>query len=151
MSDTSTPLPAQVGEVVALPSGAQKYAAALLSLAVVLITALAAAAAGPWTASVILGIVVVTLQGFTTHLLPLIDGPWRAVLKVGIALILAGISALLPLLTGLPWTFANTLIVILAIVNAAAAQLGVAIRVTPADALLPGTQRATVAQVNGTL
>ena len=116
------------------PAG-QKYATALLSLAVTLITALSAAAAGPWSLSVILGIVVVVAQGVVAYIVPLLDGAWQGGLKVGISLVLAAVTTVIPLLTGTAWTFSNTLVVILAVVNALTQQLGVAIRTSSTGAV----------------
>lgn len=126
MSTTTPEAPA-----VTLSPAAQQWAAALLTFVVTVVTALTAAVAGPLTATVIVGIVVVILQSGTGTLVPLVKGPWSAALKVGIPVILAVLYALVPLLTGTAWTIGNTLILILAGVNALAIQLGVAIRKTP--------------------
>lgn len=128
-----TPEEAQPGiiEPVVLSSAGQQYATALLTFVVTVVTALSAAAIGPWTATVIVGVIVVILQSVVSTFVPLVKGPWNAALKVGIPVILAVLYALVPLLTGTAWTFGNTLILILAGVNALAAQLGVAIRKAP--------------------
>lgn len=115
---------------ITLSPAAQQWATALLTFVVTVVTALAAAALGPFTATVVVGLVVVILQSVVATFVPLVKGAWAGLLKVGIPVVLAVLYALVPLLTGTPWTFGNTLILILAGVNALAAQLGIAIRKT---------------------
>ena len=131
MTDNTTPA-FELGEVQLASPAAQQWATALLTFAVTLVTALAAAAEGPWTASVVIGVVVVALQSIVATFVPLVKGVWAGALKVGIPVVLAVLYALVPLLTGTAWTFGNTLVLILAGVNALAAQLGIAIRTSPA-------------------
>lgn len=127
-----------------LTPSAQKYAVGLLSLAVTLVTALSVTAAGPWTLAVVLGVVVVGLQGVVAYIVPLLPGGWAGGLKTGLAVVLAVLAAILPLLTGTAWTFSNTLVVILAGINALAVQLGVAIR---SDASVKASVAKPVTQV----
>lgn len=120
---------------VTLSPAAQQWATAILTFVVTVVTALAAAVVGHITATVIVGLVVVILQSVISTFVPLVAGFWAGALKVGIPVILAVLYALVPLLTGTAWTIGNTLILILAGVNALAAQLGIAIRKTaPIDA-----------------
>lgn len=60
--------------------------------------------------------------------LPLLKGGWHAALKVIVALAGAGITAIIPLVTN-TWTVDSTIIVILAVLNAAAVQFGIDARV----------------------
>lgn len=136
--------PAPETTPVVLSPAAQQWATALLTFVVTVVTALAAAAVGPFTATVIVGLVVVVLQSVVSTFVPLVKGVWAGALKVGIPVVLAVLYALVPLLTDTPWTFGNTLILILAGVNALAAQLGIAIRKTPAI-------DAGVAKIGGTV
>jgi hypothetical protein len=111
-----------------------KYASALLSLTVLLVTSITAALAGPITLTVLIQLGLLFLGGVVTYIVPLMSGPWAGVFKVGIGVVAAALAAIVPLLTGTSWTLQNTLIVVLAVVNALATQLGVAIRKDPIDA-----------------
>lgn len=117
-----------------LSSAGAKYASALLSLTVLLITSITATLSGPINATVLIQLALLFLGGVVTYIVPLLSGGWVGGLKVGIGVIAAGLAAVVPLLTGAPWTLQNTLVVLLAVVNALATQLGVAIRKDPIDA-----------------
>ena len=134
MSENQTPAPAAVLEpAVVLSPAVQQWATAILTFVVTVATALATAIVGPFTATVIIGLVVVVLQSVIAVFVPLIYGPWKGALKVGIPVVLAILYALSPLVTH-TWTVGNWIILILAGVNALAGQLGIAIRLaSPVD------------------
>lgn len=124
-----------------LSSAGTKYASALLSLTVLLVTSITAALAGPVTLTVLIQLGLLFLGGVVTYIVPLLSGGWVGGLKVGIGVVAAALAAVVPLLTGAHWNLQNTLIVVLAVVNALATQLGVAIRKDPIDAgtAVPGS------------
>jgi hypothetical protein len=117
-----------------ISSPGTKYATALLSLTVLLVTSLTAALAGPITPTALIQLGLLFLGGVVTYVVPLLSGGWVGGLKVSIGVLAGVLAAVVPLLTGQPWTLQNTLIVLLAGVNALATQLGVAIRKDPIDA-----------------
>ena len=108
-----------------------KYATAILSLAVVILTALTAAASGPVTLTTILQLAVLALGGVITYIVPILDGRWKGGVKTGVAVVAALVSAVIPLVGG-GFTWQAVFIVVLAGVQALATQLGVAIRVDAA-------------------
>jgi hypothetical protein len=106
---------------------AQKYATAILSLVVLIGTALSAALSGPITPVVVWQLVALVLGGVGAFLVPLAPVRWQGVGKTGVAVLGAIVAAVIPLLTS-EWTGQTILIVILAGVNALATELGVVIR-----------------------
>lgn len=117
----------------------QKYATALLSLAVVLVTAVVAMP--DYTLVSILQFVVLGAGAVVTYVVPLLEGGWRGGLKTGIAVLAAVITAAIPLIGGV-WNVQTIAVVVLAAVNALATQLGVNIRV---DSTVPAPVTVNVA------
>lgn len=112
-------------------STAQKYATALLSLAVVLVTAIIAMP--NFSLVSIIQFVILGAGAVVSYIVPLLreGSAWRGGLKTGVAIFIAILTAIVPLI-GTAWTPQTIAVIILAALNAAATQLGVAIRVDAA-------------------
>jgi len=106
----------------------QKYATAIFSLAVLVIGALQVAVATGITPTAIAQLVVLTLGGVITYVVPLVPGKWAGLLKTGIAILAAVIVLVIPYITAGTITLDQILLVVVGAINAAATQLGVNIR-----------------------
>ena len=106
----------------------QKYFAALLSIALVVVTAFVAIPADQITPTSVGQLAVLALGAVVTFLVPLLQGPWAAGLKTGAAVLAAIITAVLPFLTQGSIEPTQVAIVVLAALNALAVQVGVDIR-----------------------
>ena len=106
----------------------QKYLAALLSIALVVVTAFVAIPADQITPTSVGQLAVLALGAVVTFLVPLLQGPWAAGLKTGSAVLAAIILAALPFFTQGYITPTQIAIVVLAALNALAVQVGVDIR-----------------------
>lgn len=106
----------------------QKYFAALLSIALVIVTAFVAIPADQITPTSVGQLAVLALGAIVTFLVPLLQGPWAAGLKTGSAVLAAIILAALPFFTQGYITPTQVGIVVLAALNALAVQVGVDIR-----------------------
>lgn len=106
----------------------QKYLAALLSIALVVVTAFVAIPADQITPTSVGQLAVLALGAVVTFLVPLLEGVWAAGLKTGAAVLAAVITAALPFLTQGNITPTQVAIVVLAALNALAVQVGVDIR-----------------------
>jgi hypothetical protein len=106
-----------------------KYIAGLLTLGITLLTAAIAIPESAWSDPfVIWQFVALAVSSITAIFLPLAAGVWAGVFKTGSAAVLAGIGALIPLLNGV-FGVIQWLLVIVAILNAVAIELGVNMRV----------------------
>lgn len=105
-----------------------RYAAALLSIAIVILTAFVAIPAdqlGPVTVG---QLVVLGAGSIVTYLVPLLDGFWAGLFKTGAAIVAAVATAAIPLFTTGQITTVQVVVVILAALNALAVEVGVQIR-----------------------
>ncbi len=105
-----------------------KYAAALLSIAIVILTAFVAIPSGERTPETLWQLALLAIGAIVTYWVPLVDARWAGILKTGAAICAAVIGALIPLLgTG---TLSSTQIVVLVLagLNALAVEVGVGMR-----------------------
>lgn len=114
---------------------ANKYTTALLQFVLVLITAVQAALTGGLDTVEMWQLVALGVAAVGTYFLPLVQGPWAGALKVGVAVVGAAIAAVIPLVNGV-WTGETFIIVLLAALNALAAQIGVSVRIDDVKAQL---------------
>ncbi|QKN87787.1 membrane protein [Microbacterium phage Nebulous] len=126
-----------------------KYLAGLLTVAVLFITAFQAAVQDGITVTEAWQLAGMFVGAIVTTFVPITPGKWAASLKVLGAVIGAGIAALIPFLTT-GWDASAITIVVLAVVNTLAVQLGVNVRVDYARAALadPNKSDAPVLQVD---
>lgn len=112
---------------ITLPPTAHTYATALLSLAVVLITALISIP--NFTTVTVIQFLILAAGAVAAYIVPLLkSGAWRGLVKTGMAILFAIGTAIVPLV-GSDWSFHTIGLIVLAGVNALAVQLGVAIRI----------------------
>jgi hypothetical protein len=109
-----------------------KYAAALLSIAVVILTAFVALPANAITVSAIVQLVLLGVSAFVTFFVPLVAGRWQGLLKTGTAILATVLTAALPFILTGKITATEIVIVVLAALNALAVQVGVSMRVDSA-------------------
>lgn len=112
-----------------------KYTAALLQFVLILVTAFQAAISNGLTTTEAWQLVALGIAAVGTYFLPLVTGPWAGALKVGIAVLGAVVAAIIPLVLG-QWTAETFIIVMLAGLNALAAQIGVSARMDSVTAML---------------
>jgi hypothetical protein len=105
-----------------------RYAAALLSIGILAITAFIAIPEGERTLPSILQFGALVVGLFATYLLPLLPVRWAGVLKTGAAIVFGVIGALVPLISTGTLTTTQILVVMLAGLNALAVEMGVQIR-----------------------
>lgn len=114
----------------------QKYAAALLPFFIIVVGASQTILGGPPDFQTLVPFAIIVAGAIATFIVKLIpDVKWQGGLKTGIAIFSTILTALVPFL--LPGGFqlsANLPIVIVAILNALATELGVQIRVAPGEA-----------------
>lgn len=111
---------------------AQKYAPALLSFVVLVVGGLqAAVAAGPLTWVVLVQLAILTVTTGSTYLAPLVGEKWRGAFKTGLELVGVVLVLALPYVALGRITPAEVLLVVVAVIKAGAAQLGVVIRTDP--------------------
>jgi hypothetical protein len=118
----------------------QKYAAALLPFFILVVGASQTVLKAPidWNATITFGIVVA--GAVATFIVKLVPIKWQGALKTGVAILTAILSALLPFV--LPGGFdpsVNWPIIIVAVLNALATELGVQVRTDPVVATGAGT------------
>jgi hypothetical protein len=113
-----------------------RYSAALLSFALVIVGALVAIPAGQfgWQAAIQLGILGVST--LATLGLPLVSAKWSGVFKTGSAVILAILSGLTPLVLGGAYNHATIGLIVLAALQAVASHTGIQIRRDAAAAVV---------------
>lgn len=112
----------------------KKYFAALISVAIVVLTALLAVPTGEIQGAAIAQLVAIGAGAVATYFLPLVDISWRGVLKTGAAAIAAVVSILVPILEahGIP-NSTQVALMVLAVVNALGVEIGVNIRTDTSD------------------
>lgn len=110
----------------------QRYAPALISFAVLVFGAIqTAAATGPFNLVVILQLVALAVGTGSTYFLPLVDTKWQGAFKTGVELVTTAVALVLPFAVVGHITGPQILLVIVGLIKAIGAQLGVAIRVDP--------------------
>lgn len=126
-----------------------KYLAGLLTVAVVLIAAFQAALQDGLTLTEVFQLLGLFIGALVTTYVPIVPGKWAASLKVLGAVLGAAIAATIPFLTT-GWNASAVTLVVFAIVNTLAVQLGVNVRVDSARATLadPAKSDAAITQVD---
>lgn len=117
---------AQAATLEVAPSPLATYAAAILSIGLVVIQAFVAVT--EFTPTAIIQLAIVAVGAIGTYLAPVVDGRWAGALKVGVAVVAAILSACVPLVTGDVYTPQTIALVVLAGMQALAAEVGVGIR-----------------------
>lgn len=130
-----------------------KYLAALLHVAIVMAGAVGAAVAAPRDLSLWLQLSVVAAGAVVTYLVPLADKAWQGWMKVVFGAIVPGvIAAALPFIptVGSGFDPQNLLPLIVAVLSALGAQIGIDHRVdsAPAEPPAPFVQVVTSAQTS---
>lgn len=115
-----------------------KYLAGLLAVAVVFLTAFQAALSEGITATEAWQLAGLFVGAFVTTFVPILEKGWAAGLKVAGAVLGAAIAALVPLVSS-EWNASTITIVVLAVINTLAVQLGVNVRVDSARQVLADT------------
>ena len=105
-----------------------KYAAALLSIAIVILTAFVALPAEQVTPAAIVQLALLGIGAIVTYLVPLATGRWTGILKTGAAIVAAILTAVLPFVLTGHITSTQIVIVVLAALNALAVEVGVQLR-----------------------
>jgi len=119
----------------------QKYAAALIPLAILVLAGIPAVQADPDNLSVWLPFVVLVLGAVGTWAVPLFPTGWQGRAKIGVSAIAAAVSAVLPFLLPTGWNPETSIpLLLIAILNATATALGVTIRTEPLVATGAGTK-----------
>lgn len=108
-----------------------KYLSGLLAVLIVGITAFQAALVDGFTVTEAWQLAGLLVGVFVTTYVPLLEAGWAGALKVAGAVVGAGIAAVVPFVTG-GWSMSAVVIVVLAVLNALAVQLGVNVRVDSA-------------------
>jgi hypothetical protein len=106
-----------------------KYAAALLPFAIIVIGGLQTVLDNPGNWSVIVAFALLVAGNVGAYGLRLLPGRWQGVLKTGVQIVTVGLTALVPFI--LPGGFdpqANVTLIVVAVLNAFATELGVRIR-----------------------
>lgn len=103
-----------------------KFAAALLSATIVLLTAVAAIQ--DYTPDAIAQLVILVAGLVVTYFVPIVDARWAGRLKTGAAIIAALAAAAAPLIVAGTYSPQAIIVVILAGLNALAVEVGVGIR-----------------------
>jgi hypothetical protein len=109
------------------------YAAALISLAIAVLTAATQIPSGTdLSLATVLQLAVVSLSAIATYLLPLLKNQtWQGGLKTGAAIAGAIATAIIPLVGQGSVTYQQAIVVILAGLNAVGVEAGVSARVKP--------------------
>lgn len=129
-----------------------KYATPILSVVVVITTALTTAAQGHIGWTEIWQLLAVALGAVGTYIVPVLSGGWRSGVKVSIAVLAAAVAAAIPLVQG-TWSTASIVIIVMAGVQALVTHLGGTLRLegiastvgTDADPVAPAAAPAPVA------
>lgn len=117
----------------------QRYAPSVLSFLVLLLGGVQAAVAVGLSPVAVAQLVVLALTTAATWLVPLVGGRWRGKVKTGLELLGVAITLALPFIATGTITWADGLLVAVALIKALGAELGVQIR-TDKPAPLPVQQ-----------
>lgn len=129
----------------------QRYAAAINSVVIVVLSALLAIPSGMlnWTSATQL--VSIGLSGVLLYILPLLNVSWRGILKTGVAIVGAAVAAGFPIfqtvVDGQPFKPIYIALIVLAVAHALGTQVGVDIR-TDTAATLPVDNTPTESSAN---
>lgn len=110
-----------------------KFATALLQVALVALTAWQAIANAPLDIAVLIQLGVTILGATVVYLVPLFSGVWAGLWKTGVAIVTAGAVALVPFLTQGDITWQNWIVVGGAALTALATEVGVQVRMSTAE------------------
>lgn len=115
----------------------QKYAAALLPFLLFVVGAIQAVLPGGIALDEAWQLAALVAGAIATFFVPLVDGAWSGILKVGAALVAALATAIIPfVIPGGVWDGTALLVVVIAVLNALATQLGVSIRLDATKAAI---------------
>jgi O-antigen ligase len=122
-----------------------KYLAGILTLAIVALTGFQVILPDGVTATEAWQFGGLVVAAIGTLFVPLLSGAYAAALKVGVAVAGAVFAAGVPFFTD-GWSFAAIIVVGIAALNALAVQIGVAVRIDQATAVLsnPNVSKATI-------
>lgn len=123
-----------------------KYATALLQFVLVLVLAVQASMSEGISTVEAWQLGAVAIANVGTYFVPLLSSGWIGAGKTGVAILGAIVAAIIPLVNN-AWTAETITIVILAGLNALAAQAGVGIRVDSSKAQLAAPEVADVVPV----
>ncbi len=112
-----------------------KWFVALLQLVITAVTGLQALRADGISATEAWQFAGMIVAAFGVVFLPLLENGWHQAVKVIVALVGAGITAIVPLVTN-DWSIDSAIIVALAVLNAAAVQFGVDARIDGVKAVV---------------
>lgn len=129
------PIPAAVtvtNNPVSVNPVTNKFATALLQVALVALTAWQAIANAPLDIAVLIQLGVTILGATVVYLVPLFSGVWAGLWKTGVAIVTAGAVALVPFLTQGDITWQNWIVVGGAALTALATEVGVQVRMSTA-------------------
>lgn len=124
-----------------------KYLAGLLTVLVVGLTAFQAAIVDGFTAVEAWQLAGLLVGVIVTIYVPLLESKWAAGLKVGGAVLGAAIAAIVPFVMEGGWNASAITIIVLAVVNALAVQLGVNVRVDSAREVIADPDQSNAAIV----
>lgn len=105
-----------------------KYATAIVQIALVAASGLAAIAPGAYTPDVIGQLLVQVLGAVVVFLVPLLNSKWAGAVKTGAAVATAVIVAVIPIVLTGTFTFQNGVVVFFAALTAFATEVGVQVR-----------------------
>lgn len=112
----------------------QKYAAALISIALVAFAFLKTALADELDYAEVAQLVALVAGAVITFFVPLLSGPWAGGLKTGAAIVAAAATAIVPFALQGGITAEQLTIVVLAVLNALGVEVGVSARKSVIDA-----------------
>ena len=104
-----------------------RYAAAIISVLITVIGAVAALNDVSWP--IIVQLAILTLTSFTTYLLPLVPAKWAGAAKTGLEILGAILTAIVPFVLAGHITGPQVALVLLAALKALGAEVGVQARV----------------------
>jgi len=103
-----------------------KYAAALLNIALVIFGGLAVIEV--WNIDAVAQFVALAGGSIVVYYAPLLDAKWAGALKTGAAVVIAIVAALVPLVNGGDYSGQSIALVVVAGLNALATEVGVKLR-----------------------
>lgn len=106
----------------------QKYAAALLQVAIIAIGAFSVIPEAELSWVSLAQIAVLVAGAGITYIVPLVDGKWQGALKTGLSAGAALVTAAIPFMVNGSITPTQAAVVALAALNAIASEIGVAMR-----------------------
>lgn len=110
-----------------------KYAVALLQFALLLVTSLSVSLQGGFDTVEIVQFGVIAAGAATTFFVPLVSGKWSGLLKTGLSLLAAVLTAVIPFVVQGFITADQVMLIVLAGLNALASEVGISIRKSAID------------------